>query len=159
MAVDELERYRVEIGELLGIARAISTERDIRKLLGLILERCRFVTGADAGSVYIVEGRGGAVADCTLRFMVSQNDSLKVDFREVTLRVDSRSIVGHAVLSGEVINIPDLYWMEDTNPWGFRHDRKFDQKTGYQGRSMLTVPMKNQHDEVIGVVQLINKKE
>ena len=56
------------------------------RLLGLILEKCRFITGADAGSVYIVEGGArGSEGDRTLRFMISQNDSLQIDFREFSL--------------------------------------------------------------------------
>jgi HD-GYP domain-containing protein (c-di-GMP phosphodiesterase class II) len=154
------ERYRYELGELIAIARAISSERDHSKLLGLILEKSRYVTGADAGSVYIVEGQALNPRERTLRFMVSQNDSLTIDFREFTLPIDDKSIVGRAVISHQVINIPDLYELdqEGKNPWGFKHDKQFDRKTGYQGRSMLTVPMMNQRDEVIGVIQLINKR-
>src|SRR5215831_6206128 len=51
-----LNRYRYELGELIEIARAITTEREIDKLLGLILEKSRFITGADAASIYVVEG-------------------------------------------------------------------------------------------------------
>ena len=39
------------------------------------------------------------------------------------------------------------------------HDRSFDQRTGYQTRSVLTVPLINQRKQVIGVIQLINKKK
>jgi HD-GYP domain-containing protein (c-di-GMP phosphodiesterase class II) len=154
------ERYKSELAELIAIARAISSERDISKLLGLILDRARHLTGADAGSVYIVEGQAPNPRDRSLHFMVSQNDSLQIDFRQFTLPVDERSIVGRAVISREPINIPDLYELgdPDKNPWGFHHDKQFDRKTGYQGRSMLTVPMVNQRDEVIGVIQLINKR-
>jgi HD-GYP domain-containing protein (c-di-GMP phosphodiesterase class II) len=148
------------VRELVDIARAISSERDIGKLLGLILEKARAVTGADAGSVYIVERPGIHPREPTLRFMVSQNDSIHIDFREFTLPIDDRSIVGQAVLANQVVNIPDLYDLDQAakNPWGFKHDKQFDRKTGYQGRSMLTVPMANQRDEVIGVIQLINKR-
>jgi HD-GYP domain-containing protein (c-di-GMP phosphodiesterase class II) len=155
-----IERYQYEIGELIAISRAISSERDIGKLLGLILEKSRYVTNADAGSVYIVEGMELDPSERTLRFVNSQNDSIQIDFREFSLPVDEKSIVGRAVISREIINIPDLYQLDQTgrNPWGFRHDKQFDRKTGYQGRSMLTVPMINQKDEVIGVIQLINRR-
>jgi GAF domain-containing protein len=33
-----------------------------------------------------------------------------------------------------------------------------DERSGYQTRSLLTVPLINQHGEVIGVIQLLNKK-
>jgi HD-GYP domain-containing protein (c-di-GMP phosphodiesterase class II) len=155
----EVDRLRYEMGEMVATARALSSERDIRKLLGLILEKCRQVTGADAGSVYVLEGEGRP-AQKTLHFMLSQNDSLSIDFQEFTLGVDERSIVGKAVLDAEPINIPDLDALDDPaqNPWGVRHNRSFDEKTGYRARSMLTVPMLSAHSEVIGVVQLINRK-
>jgi HD-GYP domain-containing protein (c-di-GMP phosphodiesterase class II) len=155
------DRFRYEVAELLAASRALSSERDIRKLLTLILEKTRQVTGADAGSVYVLEEEPGAAASPKrLHFMLSQNDSLKIDFKEFTLGVDEKSIVGKAVLSAKPINIPDLYRLSDPahNPWGFQHNRSFDEKTGYRARSMLTVPMLSAENEVIGVIQLINKK-
>jgi HD-GYP domain-containing protein (c-di-GMP phosphodiesterase class II) len=153
------DRFRYEVAELVATSRALSSERDIRKLLALILEKCRQVTGADAGSVYVLEGEG-APAEKRLHFMLSQNDSLKVDFKEFTLGVDEKSIVGKAVLEGKPINIPDLGRLAEPgqNPWGFRHNRSLDEKTGYRARSMLTVPMLSALSEVIGVIQLINRK-
>jgi HD-GYP domain-containing protein (c-di-GMP phosphodiesterase class II) len=41
---------------------------------------------------------------------------------------------------------------------GFGHNRSFDQQTGYEARSMLTVPMISAVGDAIGVIQLINKK-
>jgi HD-GYP domain-containing protein (c-di-GMP phosphodiesterase class II) len=144
------ERYKYELSELIEIARAISSERDIKKLLGLILEKSRYVTGADAGSVYIVEGQTLNPRERTLRFMVSQNDSIDIDFSEHTLPVDGTTIVGRAVISRELISIPDVSRE--------KVDRRFDISSGYQTRSMLTAPLINQRDEVIGVIQLINKR-
>ena len=57
-----LNRYRYELGELIEIAHAMTTERDVDKLLGVILEKSRFVTGADAGSIYVVEPATRATA-------------------------------------------------------------------------------------------------
>ncbi|MSP63559.1 MAG: GAF domain-containing protein [Myxococcales bacterium] len=155
------DRYGHELSELTAIARLLSSERDVVKLLGLILEKTRHVTGADAGSVYIVEGRIGDPegGEARLRFMVSQNDSTAIDFREFTLPVDEKSIVGAAVIGRRPINIADLHALAtDGKPRGFRHNRDLDEKTGYRARSMLTVPMSSPHGEVIGVIQLINRK-
>jgi hypothetical protein len=119
------------------------------------------VTGADAGSVYIVLGDDDAT-ERTLRFMVSQNDSRRIDSKGFTMAVSGSSIVGTCVLSSDVINIPDLYQLDapgaGNNPWGFVHDRSFDDKYRYQTRSMLTVPMISARHQVIGVIQLINKR-
>jgi hypothetical protein len=91
-----LNRYRYELGELIECARAIETERDIDKLLGLILEKSRFITGADAGSIYVVEGNSSG--DKQLRFKLSQNDSVKFDSREFTIPLGTRSMAGAAAL-------------------------------------------------------------
>ena len=71
------------------------------------------------------------------------------------------SIVGRCVLTREKINIADLYELDEParqQPVGLPHDRSFDDKIGYRTRSMLAVPMISARDEVIGVIQLINKK-
>jgi HD-GYP domain-containing protein (c-di-GMP phosphodiesterase class II) len=164
------DRTRYELAELVETARALASERDIKKLLAVILLKCRQVTGADAGSVYVVEEEGGSQAEYKpapkkyLHFMLTQNDSVKVDFKDQIIDISDKSIVGQAVLSKQPINIPDLTKLEST-PSGstktrtLRHNKSFDDKTGYRARSMLTVPMLSADREVIGVVQLINKRK
>jgi HD-GYP domain-containing protein (c-di-GMP phosphodiesterase class II) len=158
------ERYRYEIGELISIGASLNSERDIGRLLEMILSKARFITGADAGSVYIVntapphEAASSEPPRRVLRFEVAQNDSVEVDFRAFTLDISPTSIVGAAVLGAEAINIPDLYRLDQHNPWGVVHNRSFDERTGYRTHSALTVPMINARDDVIGVIQLINKR-
>jgi HD-GYP domain-containing protein (c-di-GMP phosphodiesterase class II) len=158
----ELERARYEVELLLSVGRSLSRERDIDSLLYQVLQRAREVTRADAGSVYVVEGDADDVRAHTLRFKVTQNDSVPIESGGFSLPVSSSSIVGTCVLSARSINIPDLYLLgapgSDGNPWGFVHDRSLDQRHGYQTRSMLTVPMVSAREEVIGVIQLINRR-
>ena len=90
--------------------------------------------------------------------MLSQNDSMAIDFQEFHLAVDDSSIAGKAVLGRKPINIADFTALAGADAGGLTHNRSFDQKTGYQTRSMLTVPMTSAMGEVIGVIQLINKK-
>jgi HD-GYP domain-containing protein (c-di-GMP phosphodiesterase class II) len=158
----ELERSRHENDMLISIGRALSQERDIQSLLGIILRRACEVTNADAGSVYIVEGHDEDVSKRTLRFAVSQNESRNVQSAGFTMPISATSIVGTCVLSGDRINVPDIYSLDEpgqgNNPWGFVHDRSFDDKYRYQTRSVLAVPMISARAEVIGVIQLINKR-
>jgi HD-GYP domain-containing protein (c-di-GMP phosphodiesterase class II) len=177
-----LRRYRYELGELINIARAMTTERDVNKLLGVILEKSRFVTGADAGSIYVVEQQEEPVQSAApsgadrppgtrasepprslttrgpmLRFKLSQNDSVHYDSSEFVMPLSNRSIAGSAALAKKAINIADAYDISAGAPYGF--DRRFDEKIGYRTKSMLAVPLVSQRDEVIGVIQLINKKK
>jgi HD-GYP domain-containing protein (c-di-GMP phosphodiesterase class II) len=155
------------LAELVATSRALASERDIKKLLAVILEKCRQVTGADAGSVYVIEEEGGGEGEPKpnpkkmLHFVVAQNDSIHIDFKDQKFEIDDRSIVGQAALGKQPINIPDLTQLAgDGQPKTrtLRHNRSVDDKTGYRARSMLTVPMSSAVGEVIGVVQLINKK-
>jgi HD-GYP domain-containing protein (c-di-GMP phosphodiesterase class II) len=149
-----LRRYRYELGELIHIARAMTTVRDVDKLLGVILEKSRFVTGADAGSIYIVEARDGDKA--VLRFKLTQNDSVAFDSREFTMPLSEHSIAGSSALRKTALNIPDVYAIPAPSTVHF--DPSFDRRTGYFTRSTLAIPLISQRDEVIGVIQLINKK-
>jgi HD-GYP domain-containing protein (c-di-GMP phosphodiesterase class II) len=151
-----LRRYRYELGELIHIARAMTTERDVDKLLGVILEKSRFVTGADAGSIYIVEPHPTDPGKSVLRFKLTQNESVSFDSREFTMPLSDRSIAGAAALQKRPLNIPDVYDLPQGSTFHF--DPSFDGRIGYLTRSMLTVPLISQLDTVIGVIQLINKK-
>jgi HD-GYP domain-containing protein (c-di-GMP phosphodiesterase class II) len=158
----ELERSRHENDMLISIGRALSQERDIQSLLTIILRRACEVTNADGGSVYIVEGHDEPEANRRLRFAATQNDSRDIQSSGFTMAVNETSIVGRCVISGERINVPDLYNLDEpgvgNNTWGFVHDRTFDDKYRYQTRSVLAVPMISARNDVIGVIQLINKR-
>ena len=151
-----LNRYRYELGELIEIARALTTEREIDKLLNLILEKARFICAADAGSMYVVDGDDPVLARRQLHFKLSQNDSVSFDSREFAMPISSRSMAGYVALEQKTLSIEDVYDMPPGSPFGF--DRSFDQKVGYRTRSMLVTPLITSKGEVIGVLQLINKK-
>ncbi len=162
-AIQQLERAYNRRGEELSqlnqIGVALSAERDIKRLLELILSKSREITVADAGSLYLVErardGQGGN--GDRLLFKLPQNDSVPVeDFEEFSMPLDETSIAGYVALTGETVNEQDAYHLQKGTPYTI--SRAFDEKSGYRTKSMLVVPMKDHHDVVIGVVQLINKK-
>ena len=139
--------------EIFEIARAMTTERDVTKLLAVILEKSRYITSADAGSIYVVEGDGPSAK---LRFKLSQNDSVTFDSREFVMPISKKSIAGSSIVNRKPINIADVYNLPPDSP--FQFDRSFDAKIGYITRSMIVVPLFSQRDEAIGVIQLINRK-
>jgi HD-GYP domain-containing protein (c-di-GMP phosphodiesterase class II) len=155
---EKLARKGTELHELNKIGVALSAERDIERLLDMILAKSREITAADAGSLYLVE-RGkdsDTQEDDLLRFKLTQNDSVLVPFEEFTMPLSETSIAGYAALTGESVNVADAYNLPPGSP--FRISRSFDEKSGYRTKSMLVVPMRDHKEEVIGVVQLINKK-
>ena len=159
----ELKKVQYEKNLLIDIGRSLTQVRDLEAILGLILQKAREVTGADAGSVYMVEADKEKPDAQNLRFVLSQNDSIKMESAGFVMPVTSTSIAGASVLRKESFNIEDLYRLdppkEGNNPWGFVHDKSFDLKIGYETRSMFTVPLVSARNEVIGVIQLINKRQ
>lgn len=158
-----LEETTENVKYVMSISRELNGERDIPKLLNLILQKAREISKADAGSIYTMEypHNSRKLEDAKLRFRFTQNSSIKTDFSEFTVSIDDKSIVGNAVLHQSPINIPDLYLLDEDaskNPFGVRHNRSFDQRIGYQSHSMLTFPMYDISHRVIGVIQLINRK-
>ncbi|MBZ5515417.1 MAG: GAF domain-containing protein [Acidobacteriia bacterium] len=149
----QLHLVATELETLNKIGIALSTERSPDALLELILTKSREITGCDAGSLYLVEEDPEGAKH--LVFRLTQSDSHSVPFRQFTLPIDTRSIAGYAAATGKILNIKDAYRIRNLP---FRVNRDFDEKFGYRTKSMLTVPMKNQKDEVIGVLQLINAK-
>jgi len=148
----ELRRAVSDLETLNNIGVALSTERNTDALLELILSKSREITSADAGSLYLVEESKGVKH---MVFKLTQNDSHSVPFRQFTMPIDTSSISGYAASTGQILNIKDAYRIRNLP---FKLNRDFDKKFGYRTKSMMVIPMKNQKDEVIGVLQLINSK-
>lgn len=151
----EVEEYAKELKELNAIGIALMVEKNTDKLLQFILKKCRELTKADAGSLYLVEN--GDSSRKRLRFKISQNDSKPLSFEEFLMDISKKSIAGYVALTGTTLNIPDVYFLPEDSPFTF--NKSFDMMSGYRTKSMLVAPMKNHKDEIIGVVQLINRKK
>lgn len=145
-----------ELTELTRIGVALSTERDLNKLLQLILSQARRLVSADAGALYLVERVSGG-PPTSLRFTLAQNHTLPdLPFRGTTVAIDSSSIAGYVAVSGEPVVIDDVYNLDADVPYKF--NRSFDEQVGYRTKSVLAIPMKSHRDEIVGVLQLINRK-
>jgi HD-GYP domain-containing protein (c-di-GMP phosphodiesterase class II) len=148
-------RSASDVTELARIGVALSTERDLLTLLELILGQARRLSSADAGSLYLVEHHDGKPS--TLRFKLAQNHTLpSLPFSEAVIPMDHASLAGYAASTGEPLIIPDVYLLPQDVP--YRQNRTFDDKFNYRTKSMLVIPMQTHRDEVIGVLQLINRK-
>lgn len=153
----DLKRAARDLETLNRIGIALSTERSLDALLELILTKSREITGADAGSIYLVEegpAKENGGGSRHLAFRLAENDSREVSFEQYSLPIDEKSLAGYAALTGAILNLPDAYRL----PAGPQLNRGFDQRLNYRTRSVLVVPIKNQRGEVSSVLQLINAK-
>jgi len=145
-----------DLRELSRVGAALATERDLDTLLAMILTQARRLSNADAGSLYLVDlDEDGNPA--ALRFKLSQNTTLpELPFSEFTIPIDHSSLSGYVAATGERLMIGDVYLLPEHVT--YRQNRSFDEKFGYRTKSMLVLPMFTLKDEVIGVLQLINRK-
>ncbi len=159
----ELAQLTRQLEELNRVGAALSAERELPRLLELILTKARELAGADAGSLYIVETipdapapSPGADPPRQLRFKHAQNDSVQLPFREAALAITDRSIAGYVALTGSLLNIRDAYHLPAGVPYSL--DRSFDEAAGYRTQSVLAVAMRTPKGDTVGVLQLINAK-
>mgnify|MGYP003327461776 FL=1 len=144
-----------DVRELARVGVALSTERDLGTLLGLILTQARRIAGADAGSIFLVmRPREGPP---TLRFTLTQNHSMpELQLQEFEMPIDHHSLAGYCTITRESLRIDDVYDLHGDMP--YRFNRAVDDVTGYRTKSTLVIPMQTHLQEVVGVVQLINQK-
>lgn len=166
ISYDKGKRYRSNENEILKIEKlkkvgiALSAESSLDTLLEMIVEEAKGITNADGGTLYLKDKN-------KLDFTVVQTDSLgikmggkssPVQWPSLELYIDGRPnkklVAVTCALDGRVINIPDVYKVKN---FDFEGTKAFDKKTGYRSRSMLVLPLKDHEDNVIGVLQLINK--
>ena len=159
-SVDDLLR-RLE--QLNSIGTALSKERDIARLLESIVVAAKTITRADGGTLYRMVDEGRA-----LRFEILRTDSLKtamggtsgnpINFPDLPLYTETGAnndslVAAYSALHKETVNIADAYTAAN---FDFSGTRRFDARTGYRSQSFLSVPLKDQDGEVLGVLQLIN---
>jgi HD-GYP domain-containing protein (c-di-GMP phosphodiesterase class II) len=160
-----MDQVLSKIGRLNEIGIALSAASDVDVLCDKILTGAMELTNSDGGSLYRISDD-----KLSLEFVIVLTRSLgihmggssghEIKFPAIPLRVNGKenisNVVSAAVHDEKTINIPDVYHAEG---FDFSGTRKFDQQTGYRTQSILTIPMKNHLDEIIGVLQLINAKD
>ena len=149
---EQARRQHRQFEELNRIGIALSAERDIVKLQEFILTTMRQLTNADGASLWLKEINDGVPK---LFLASSQNFSIDNTYQAFKVPVDEKSVVGYTVTMGTSQIYDDAYNPPPGKPQG---GKGFDAQFGYRTKSMLTVPMRNYNNDVVGAVQLINAK-
>ncbi|MGY8836778.1 MAG: HD-GYP domain-containing protein [Enterobacterales bacterium] len=155
---------KTNLQHFIDISIRLTTEKNSSKLLDEILQVVMSIANSDAGSIYSItpnkQLKFETVINKSLNLYLGGTLGSPVDFPNIDLFIDGKpnetAIVAHSANSGEVINIPDVY---DALPFDMSAARKMDARTGYRSESMLTIPLKDHEDDIIGVIQLINVKD
>ena len=133
---------------------------DLDVLLHEILKYTRELINAEAGTIYIREGE-------YLKFHVFQNDKLSyediyklfytIKDSKLPLFIENKFLAVDSFNTQKIISIDDIY---NTKEYEYSGTKEFDEKLNYRTHSIITIPLIHPiKDEVLGVVQLLNKKE
>jgi sigma-B regulation protein RsbU (phosphoserine phosphatase) len=147
--INELERSsRKAVAELRHMeqlneaAKVVNSTLDLDKLLSLILDTALKIVEGDRGTLYLVDAKKKELWSKVLR-----------GAELVTIRLPlGKGIAGYVGATGDTLNIIDAYADPRFNP-------EFDRKTGYRTSTILCMPMRNKDGDIIGVLQLLNKRK
>ena len=154
-----------QISNMSAIGLALSKEKDMDKLLEMILLEAKRISNADGGTLYMMTDhqrlKFSIMITNSLNIHMGGTSGKEIPFYPVKLYMDDGQpnksmIAANAGLTGDTINIPDAY---KAKGFDFSGTKAFDEKTGYRSKSFLTVPLKNHEDEIIGVLQLLNAQD
>jgi HD-GYP domain-containing protein (c-di-GMP phosphodiesterase class II) len=161
--MESVEDLLRRLEKLNAIGSALSKERDITRLLESIVVAAKTITQADGGTLYRMSDDGKS-----LRFEILRTDSLNIamggtsgnpiNFPDLALFTEQgvpndSMVAAYSAIHKQTVNIADAYTAES---FDFSGTRRFDERTGYRSQSFLSVPLKDQDGEVLGVLQLIN---
>lgn len=161
MLKEREEGYRT----LSEIGLALTTENNLDKLLELILKEAMRFTRSDGGTLYVYDREKKhlnfeILYNETMNLQMGGSSDIGIDFPPVPLYVNGKpnysNVSSYSALTGEVVNIPDVYKAEG---FDFSGTRKYDSHNNYLSKSMLVIPMMNKDKHLIGVLQLINARE
>ena len=112
----------------------------------------------DAASIFLIDrhAKSESHQPPDLVFKLTQNDSIDFHFQEQRFDLDNRSVAGYSALTGEIINLDDVYDLPASSVYKFNNS--FDKNMNYRTCSMLVIPMRNHQGWVISVIQFINRK-
>lgn len=133
------ERLR-KLSGILDVAKALVAERDLDRLLDLVVSSAARIVSADRCSLFLVDRERGE-----LWTKVAQG----MGMAEIRVPID-RGVAGAVVSTRQSVSLPDAY----ADP---RFNGSVDKQTGYRTKSILCVPMRSVQGEVVGVVQALNK--
>ena len=124
------------------IARTVNAEANLDKLLITIAEQTRLVLNADRCTVFLYDKDKNELWSKV---------ALGMESEEIRFSAD-KGFAGYVVKTGETIKIKDAY--NDS-----RFNKEIDKHTGYKTYNLLCMPMRNIKFEIIGVFQVLNKKD
>lgn len=127
--------------------------QSLTEVLDKTLRKSRLLTNAEAGTIYLKRRDD---ASSWLEAASLQNDTVQLSPAHFVVPIERSSIAGFVADTGHWVLIDDAYKIPSDRP--YRFDDRFDRANDYRTRSIMAFPLKNYSGQVIGVVQIINRR-
>jgi sigma-B regulation protein RsbU (phosphoserine phosphatase) len=127
-----------DMAVILEITRRLAAPFELDAMLAEVTAAARQVLKAERCSVWLCNAAG---TELVLR--------VASDIRDVRVAIGS-GLVGACARNRQVINVPDCY----ADP---RFDPQVDRSSGFRTRCALTLPLIDQRDALVGVMQVLNR--
>ncbi len=125
---------------ILAVTSKLAAPFDLLTMLAEVVSAAKQVLQADGGSVWLYD----PATDELILEVASEIEPLRVPA--------GAGIVGACARDRQIINVPDCYADRRFNP-------DVDRRSGYQTRCMLTLPLVDHKDVLVGVMQVLNKAD
>jgi len=161
--VDELAKtmgvMKHSLQQFFAISKALSAEKDYKKLLEMILREACAIAHADGGAILMVSDDEAALEPAILEVEASGlhfggTSGVEPPFDPVRLD-DTTAFDAETARNGETIRIDDL---GQDQHYDFSAVRERYGWSGGSGQSLLNVPLTDQKDEIVGVLQLVSAR-
>ncbi|AZT90840.1 sensor domain-containing diguanylate cyclase [Caldicellulosiruptor changbaiensis] len=141
------------IRKLNKIGITISREKNVDTILEMILNESIDITNSDGGTLYIVKEFEGQKY---LVITLAKNYSVDFNYIGYKIPIDNQSIVGYVAQNGIPVTINNIQNIQNSHLQQFK---LFDQALHYKTLNLMAIPMIDYQGNVIGVLQIINKKK
>jgi sigma-B regulation protein RsbU (phosphoserine phosphatase) len=125
---------------ILGVTSKLAAPFDLMTMLAEVVDAAKQVLEADRGSVWLYDAATDELV-------------LEIATGIAPVRVPAGAgIAGACARERRIINVPDCYADERFNP-------EVDRQSNYRTRCMLTLPLVDHKDVLVGVMQVLNKAD
>jgi sigma-B regulation protein RsbU (phosphoserine phosphatase) len=139
--VARLRRAVEELSSIVEATKLLNSTLDLAELINIILHIATRQTGADRGTVFLVDHKRNEIWSLV---------GLGLEQEEIRLP-SSKGIAGWVARHGETVSLTNAY----QDP---RFEPEVDRRLGYLTRTILCLPIRNKDGEIVGVLQLLNKR-
>ncbi|MCB1198912.1 MAG: GAF domain-containing protein, partial [Deltaproteobacteria bacterium] len=154
LVIDSPVLNEKDLAQLNDIGTALTSEKNFDHLLRLIVKKARNILVADAACLYLFDSSEKDRA--RLKFTCASYDCGELNLFESYAAYDSKTITGHVALTQAPVRIANIH-QASNHPFRFKHE--LDTGCFYPFQSVLAYPLMNRKTELIGVLEIWNKKK